>query len=377
MNLEFEDIRPYNDEEINAAMKRIANNRQFDAIARKLFPSVPKELLREKMSHISDTRTFQVEIMHPAIKSILKTSSDSCTFSGLENLDRNSAYLFISNHRDILLDAAILQLVLYENGYKTSGITFGSNLMSGDLAVDIGKANKMFKVEREGTNAEIYRHSKHLSAYIRYSITEKNESVWIAQRNGRTKDGIDKTETGVIKMFSMSGPSDFVTNFSEINIAPMSISYEYEPCDFLKTAELYQKEIFGSYTKASGEDLNSVLTGIVQKKGGIHINFPVPVKKEELEAISQDNVKVRISELAQIIDNRINNEFKLWKTNYIAYDIINNSNVYADKYTPEQKADFTEYMNSQLNKIIGEREVLKRIFLGIYANPVTNRQTNS
>jgi len=377
MNLEFEDIRPYNDEEINAAMKRIANNRQFDAIARKLFPSVPIDLLRDKMSQISDTQTFQVEIMHPAIKSILKASSDSFTFSGLENLDCNRAYLFISDHRDILLDAALLQLVLYDNGYKTSGITFGSNLMSGDLAVDIGKANKMFKVEREGTIAEIYRYSKHLSAYIRYSITTKNESVWIAQRNGRTKDGIDKTETGVIKMFSMSGPSDFVTNFSEINIAPMSISYEYEPCDFLKTAELYQKEIFGSYTKASGEDLNSVLTGIVQQKGSIHIAFPEPIRKEELDAISHDNVKVRISELAQIIDNRINNKFKLWKTNYIAYDLINNTNTYADKYTPDQKIDFTDYMNSQLDKIIGEREVLKRIFLGIYANSVTNRQTNS
>jgi hypothetical protein len=373
MNLEFEDIRPYNDEEINAAMRRIANNRQFDNIARKLFPTVPPELLREKMSKISDTLTFQEEMMHPAIKTILRTSSTSFDFSGLEHLDRNRAYLFISDHRDILLDAALLQVVLYDNGYKTSGITFGSNLMSGDLAVDIGKANKMFKVEREGTNAEIYHHSKHLSAYIRYSITHKNESVWIAQRNGRTKDGIDKTETGVIKMFSMSGPSDFVTNFAELNIAPMSISYEFEPCDFLKTAELYQKEIFGSYTKASGEDLNSVLTGIVQKKGGIHIAFPEPIKKEELEAIAHDNVKVRISELAQIIDKRINSKYKLWKTNYIAYDIINDTTTYANKYTPDQKASFIQHMNSQLDKIIGEREALKRIFLGIYANPVTNR----
>jgi hypothetical protein len=373
MNLEFEDIRPYNDEEINAAMRRIANNRQFNNIARKLFPSVPTEILREKMSQISDTKTFQMEMMHPAIKTILKNSSTSFSFSGLENLDRNSAYLFISNHRDILLDAALLQVVLFDNQYKTSGITFGSNLMSGDLAVDIGKANKMFKVEREGTNAEIYHHSKHLSSYIRYSITRKNESVWIAQRNGRTKDGIDKTETGVIKMFSMSGPSDFILSFNELNIAPMSISYEYEPCDFLKTAEIYQKEIFGSYTKASGEDLNSVLTGIVQPKGGIHISFPEPIKKEELESISHGNIKVRISELAQIIDKRINKDYKLWKTNYIAYDILNDTCTYAEKYTQEQKDSFIDYMNSQLSKTIGEREALRRIFLGIYSNPVTNR----
>lgn len=372
MNSEFEDIRPYNDDEINAAMRRIASNKLFNTMAEKLFPRANAEMLREKMSGISDTDTFQVEIMHPAIKNILKNSSTSFTFSGIENLDRNKAYLFISNHRDILLDAAILQVVLYENGYKTSGITFGSNLMSGQLAVDIGKANKMFKVEREGTNAEIYHHSKRLSEYIRFSINHKNESVWIAQRNGRTKDGIDKTETGVVKMFSMSGPSDFVTGFAELNIAPMTISYEYEPCDYLKTAELYQKELLGSYTKSSGEDLNSVLTGVVQQKGGIHITFSKPICKEEIEAISQENNKMRIAELAQIIDKRINPGFRLWKTNYIASDLLNNNNEFADKYTPAQKDDFINYMNSQLGKIEGETVALRKIFLGIYANPITN-----
>jgi hypothetical protein len=373
MNPEFEDIRPYNDDEINAAMLRIAANSVFDTIARKVFPSIPADVMKERITKIHDTSAFQGEIMKPIISNVLKNSSTSFSFSGLEKLDRTEAYLFISNHRDILLDAALLQIILFDSGYRTSGITFGSNLMAGEMAVDIGKANKMFKVEREGSNAEIYHHSKHLSDYIRYSITTKKESVWIAQRNGRTKDGIDKTETGVIKMFSMSGAAEFVKSFMELNIAPVSISYEYEPCDFLKTAELYQKEAFGSYTKATGEDYNSVLTGIVQQKGGIHLCFTEPVTLKELNAISQDNCKTRIAELAQIIDERINKGYKLWKTNYMAYDIINNSNTYCDKYTPDQKAAFIKYMKTQLDKIEGDMEILQKIFLGIYANPVTNR----
>jgi hypothetical protein len=373
MNPDFEDIRPYNDNEVNAAMRRIAMDSGFSTIARKIFPSIPVDVIKEKLLSISDTETFQREVMRQIIVSAISRSSTSFDISGLEKLDHKKAYLFISNHRDILLDAALLQLKLLDNGYKTSGITFGSNLMSGQLAVDIGKSNKMFKVERSGTNAEIYHHSKHLSHYMRYSIVHKNESVWIAQRNGRTKDGIDKTETGVIKMFSMSGSSDFIKNFTELNIAPLSVSYEYEPCDYLKTNELYQRETNGSYTKAPKEDLNSVLTGIVQQKGGIHLFFTEPVTRAEIESIAVGNSKIRIAELAHIIDTRINSGYKLWKTNYIAHDIINKCTTFSDKYNHEEKDSFIQYMNTQLDKIEGDREKLQKIFLGIYANPITNR----
>jgi hypothetical protein len=277
--------------------------------------------------------------------------------------------MFIANHRDIVLDSAILQTIFVANNIKTSEITFGSNLMRPQLVVDIGKINKMFKIVRGGTAREIFVNSLNVSEYMRYAITEKHESTWIAQRNGRTKDGTDKTEIAVLKMFAMSNKKPFTENLSELNITPIAVSYEYEPCDFMKTREIYISRR-QDYVKAPGEDLNSILHGILQFKGNTHYTICEAVTTEELTECEKLPHSERFKELANIIDKKIYKGYKLWKTNYIAHDILHKKSEFTDLYSPNDRERFIEYMNNGLNQIDGNRNELQEIFLGIYANSV-------
>ena len=198
--------------------------------------------------------------MFNAIESIINKTSSGLTYNGIENVDKNINYMLVSNHRDIALDATLLAYIFYINNLDTFEITFGSNLMQGDFVIDFGKINKMFKISRGGNARDFYKDSLHVSNYMRHTITEKKQSVWIAQRNGRTKDGSDETEIGVLKMFSLSSDKNFVENLNEIKILPISISYEYEPCDFLKAMEIYISS-YQKYIKEAGEDLRSIITG--------------------------------------------------------------------------------------------------------------------
>lgn len=367
----FDDIRSYNDSELNAAMLRIIENDNFNVIAERYFPGVPIDNLKNTIAGFHDIDTMQKIIMHPIIRGIAHTSTTSFTWSGIEKLDPAKPYLFVSNHRDIILDAALLQLVLFENRFPTTEITFGSNLMINRFIIDIGKSNRMFKVERGGSRIDMYHHSSHLSDYIRYCI-KNNRSVWIAQRNGRTKNGFDKTEAGVLRMFGMSGDKDFVKNYEELNIVPISISFEYEPCDYMKTNELYQREVNGSYTKTDDEDFRSILIGVNSNKGGVHISINDVISREDLQAIVETGTKSPVNELANLMDKRINSNYKLRKTNYMAFDLLKNSAKFAYKYTPEERATFLQFTDTQLANIKGNHARLREIFLTIYANPVIN-----
>ena len=313
--------------------------------------------------------------MHPAIRSIVKQTSSGLTCSGFDNIDPDNAYLFIANHRDILLDSAILQILLVEHNFETSEITFGSNLMTSEFVIDAGKVNRMFKVFRDGTKREMLTNSKRLSAYMRYAITQKNTSLWIAQRKGRTKDGNDKTEPGLLKMLNISGTGNFIENFTELNIVPLTISYEYEPCDVLKVKELYYS-LKAPYKKSPGEDLNSIITGITQQKGRIHLSIGKPIN-DKLYKIEEKANNDKINQLARMIDKQIYDNFKLWKTNYIAYDILYNNGKYLNKYTSEDKKAFKNYLTKQLINIKGDKKILEKIFLNIYANPVENKNIYS
>ncbi|MDL2243156.1 1-acyl-sn-glycerol-3-phosphate acyltransferase, partial [Bacteroidales bacterium OttesenSCG-928-K03] len=325
---------------------------------------------------------MQRRVMFPVVMQLMSKTSTGLSSDGIENLNREKASLLISNHRDIVLDAGILQIILVQNKFNTTGITFGDNLLMSEMIRIIAKSNKLFIAYRGKDLKEFWNHSKKMSQYIRYQIQQMNQSVWIAQRNGRTKDGDDKTDQGVIKMLDMSRSDDFVQGFKDINISPCAVSYEYEPCDFLKTFELYMTRR-GPYVKQEDEDLNSILVGIMQNKGGIHFSFAKPISEEEiLEADGyQKNDKFRF--LASCVDKRIYEGYKLWKTNYIAYDIVNNSNTFTDRYSIKEKENFVNYMNNGLNKIIsdgfyGNKEFdfseLEEIFLNIYANPIKNKK---
>lgn len=369
----FDTLRPYYDSETNEVMQRIAGDDVYLKAMAYLWPQMSKEEAIEKALTTKSPYEFQTGYMHHAIWSIVNSTSNGLTYSGIEQLDNDKAYLYIANHRDILLDSALLQVILDKEGFETSEITFGSNLMEKGFITDFGKMNRMFMVKREGNVKELYDISRQLSAYIRHTILDKKVSVWIAQRNGRTKDGNDQTQTGLLKMLQMSGGKDFQKNFSELNIVPLTISFEYEPCDALKVQELYLSELHSKYVKAPGEDLNSILTGIKQPKGKIHVSFGKPIQEEleEINKATNDNEKIK--QLAAIIDKQIHQNYKLHAVNYIAYDVLNKTNVFESNYTPTEKEIFLKYIDTHLKKLNGEEDVLKTMFLKLYANPVSNK----
>lgn len=368
----FDDIRPYYDSEISDAMKRIAGSELFPLISSYVFPGRDMEEVRDLICNITTIDQFQHEVMSVVNEQVIKRSMTKFTYGGLDRLNADKRYLFVSNHRDIMLDSSLLQYLLHINGHETSEITFGANLMCHPLVIDIGKSNKMFKVERGGTLMDFYRSSLHLSDYIRYAITEKKQSVWIAQRNGRTKDGNDHTEPGLISMFASSYPADKVRALDELHIVPVSISYEWETCDILKTLELYESRIT-CYVKKPGEDLNSILTGIVTDKGHVHIEICEPVRLEELQSLDSLTKQEYVRSVAKLIDKRINAAYHLHANNYIAFDLRYGTDRYSDKYTPSQKEEFLERLKELIRYESYELETLSDILLGIYANPINSR----
>lgn len=370
----FDDIRPYYNAEIPAAMQRIALHEAFPVLARFVFPDRDVESVRRMVASIECIEEFQQQVMYYVNRQIIERSTTAFTCGGVENIDPQQNYLYVSNHRDIMLDAALLQNVFLEHHIDTAEITFGENLMRGELVIDIGKSNKMFKVERPGGSImEFYKASMHLSDYIRNTLLERHQSVWIAQRNGRTKDGIDRTDQGIIKMFAMSRNDDQVKSIAELNILPVAVSYEWESCDVLKTLELYSRRQ-GPYKKAEGEDLNSILTGILQPKGRVHFELCRPVALDELEPFALSNATEYHKQVARLIDQRICSAYRLMPNNYIAHDLLSGTETYADQYSTDQKNAFVAHM-AQLDDYADRYDLatLRSIFLGIYASPVDSK----
>lgn len=364
----FDDIRPYVDSEIPAAMQRIVSDKYFPLVCDFLFPGKPVQAIAATMGGCRTVDEFQYRIMYDVIYSIAHKTTDGLSVSGMERLDPDKDYLFVSNHRDIMMDAAFLQVLLVDAARRTSEITFGANLMQGQLVIDVGKCNKMFRIERPTTVTsprDFLQKSQYVSEYIRYAIKEKKESVWIAQRNGRTKDGIDLTDQGIVKMFGMSGGADKVEALAELNIAPLAISYEWEPCDELKALELYAKSSGQPYIKKPGEDLNSILTGITQPKGRVHLTVCEPLKKAELEAFRGLPASAFNKEVANLIDSRIRPAYRLYPNNYIAADLIKGKRSHS--YTNAEKDAFVAHVDSITKEY---PEELRDILLHMYANPV-------
>ena len=368
----LDEYRPYYDNEVPEAVARIASDSLFEPIVRYVFPNEDYKGFVDDFRLIASVYDFQAKVMDKAIGNIVRATAADLSYSGIDLIDPKKSYTYISNHRDIVLDSAILQTIFYANHIKTSEITFGSNLMRPQIVVDIGKINKMFKIIRGGTAKEIFVNSQNVSDYMRYAITHKNESTWIAQRNGRTKDGDDKTQVAVVKMLAMSSDKPFADNLAEMNIAPIAVSYEYEPCDILKTREIYLSCKNGSYTKTANEDINSIITGITQYKGRIHYTICPPIGVDELARYDSASHNDKFRLLAQDIDRRIYGGYRLFPNNYIAFDLLANGSDFASEYTHTQREAFISYTDKALSLLEGDRDELRNIFLGIYANPVGN-----
>lgn len=372
---DYTSISPYTDQEAVEALKRVARNPFLPVVSKFFFPGAPLNTFRKLLKEIHSIDDFQEIVMSRMVSTAIERSTSGFSYEGVENISGNGKFLAVSNHRDIILDPALFQYVLFSNRLQMTEICVGSNLLESNKVVsDLLRSNRMIKVIRGISARELYLSSKLLSSYIRERITSGGSSVWIAQREGRTKDGFDKTEQGLLKMFDMSGTGTFQENFNELNIIPLSISYEYEPCDIRKARELLISRS-QKYVKGPREDLHSIIIGIRQKKGNVHINIGKPLTPEEIEAASHCDKNDRYQAIRHAVDMRVIEGYKLWKTNYIAYDLVNGGKRFVDKYTPEDVDAFLAYTEHQMKKVERklDKDTLRDIFWHIYSNPVESK----
>ena len=372
---EFESISPYTDEQASEALGKLADYPAVAQASRYFFPEESPDFLKNILKQIKTIDQFQVLVMQRFVRWVLEHTAKNFSYDGISNIDPAKKFLALSNHRDIIMDPAITQLILFTNGIPMTEIAVGDNLITNEAIEYLIRSNRMIKVVRGISARELYLSSQLLSKYIRLNITEQRSSIWLAQRQGRTKNGYDVTEQGLLKMLDMSGTSDFQSNFEELNIIPMSISYEYEPCDILKARETVISRKH-KYVKAEGEDFNSIMVGIMQQKGNIHLNIGKPLTSEEIAAAAQCDKNDRYQLIRHAVDIRVIEGYRLWKNNYIAYDILNHSFRYSDKYDPADVETFVAYMEKQLNTVEPtlNREDLRKHFLEIYANPVVSKE---
>ena len=368
----FDAIRPFYDAEINAALLKVKDHPMMKALMNFAFPGVPDEIWKEQLTKTHSTRDFQCNFIYQALTQVLKKSSDGMTTSGFDTLEPNTSYLFISNHRDIILDTSLLNACLFDNGLVMTASAIGDNLVKKAFLYTLSKLNRNFLVQRGLSPREMLQSSKLLAEYIGHLLLRENRSVWIAQREGRTKDGNDATHQGVLKMLGMgSDEANLMDYFKKVKIVPVSISYEYDPTDALKIPQLMAEANKEIYIKEKNEDFMTLMSGIMGQKKRIHIHVG-KVLNEELDLIKNefDNSNKQIQALAQTIDDSILQSYKLWPTNYIAYDILHQTEMYQHLYTENEKSLFER----RLEMRIDENSAIQRDgFLAMYANPVVNK----
>ncbi|MDR0427362.1 MAG: 1-acyl-sn-glycerol-3-phosphate acyltransferase [Dysgonamonadaceae bacterium] len=375
-NAEFDDIRPFYDDEINPVIQELLKDNQFRKIVDFFTPEEEQASFIELMKTIQTKKEFQQKIVKGVVGRIRARSVKEFNSSGFENISNKEAYTYTSNHRDIVLDAAFLGVTLDEHNYKISEIAIGDNLLLFPWIKNIVRINKSFIVKRGISGRQQLEESIHLSKYIHFVINEKHESVWIAQREGRAKDSNDKTQESVLKMLAIGGDKkNFLENIKELNIAPVTLSYEYDPCDYLKAKEFQNKRDDSEFKKSKEDDLLNMRTGIEGYKGNVHLQFGKPINR----LINQINPDLPKNELifliASSIDKEIYLNYKFYPGNYIAYDRLWGNHLFQDKYTSTDVSVFNEYLNQQLNKIdLKNKDVafLTQKLLEMYANPIKN-----
>lgn len=361
------------DEEVQQGILEVSQHKKFMEGMKAFLPEELYDQIIKVKDNVKTIDDFQANITRPFLKTIQEVSISELSASGLENLNMEDKYLFISNHRDIVLDSAYLNLMLFENQISTSQIAIGDNLMKNRASEILFRINKSFVVKREGSPRELYAYSIELSKYIKRMILEKVDSVWIAQRGGRAKDGNDQTQPGLLKMISLSGGKMLKEHFQSLKVVPVAISYEFDPTGMLKTQEFLNKKRDPNFKKSFQEDLNNMLLGIRGRKGKVHFNFGKPLE-EELEVLdTAKNGKQQMEFLANIIDHSIHTNYKLNPVNYVAHDLLNSSSYYSDKYSAEEKVKYSQFFQSQIDQLVDDDEGEgTKYLLGMYANPVVN-----
>ncbi len=368
----FDKIRPFYDSEVNEALCKVADHPMMKAMMSFTYPEVEEKDWIEQLKRTHSIRDFQCNFIYHAVMKVLEKSSDGLTTSGFEKLEKHTPYLFISNHRDIILDTSLLNTCLFDHGLVMTASAIGDNLVRKTFLHILSKLNRNFLVQRGLSPRELLQSSKLMSEYICQLILRENRSVWIAQREGRTKDGNDATHPGVLKMLSMGSEEDNLMDyFKKLKIVPVSISYEYDPTDALKMPQLMAEANDEVYIKEKNEDFMTLLSGIMGQKKRIHIHVG-DVLEAELDEIASkfDNSNRQIQALAQTIDDAVLANYKLWPTNYIAYDLLNNTDKYSHLYTEKEKSLFERRLEIRIDE---SNPVELQGFLAMYANPVVNK----
>jgi 1-acyl-sn-glycerol-3-phosphate acyltransferase len=368
----FDNIRPFYDAEVNEAIQAAVNHPMMKALMGFTFPDEEEEVWKDHLMRTHSIRDFQCNFIYKSVQKVLEKSSEGLTTSGFEKLEPNTSYLFISNHRDIILDTSLLNVSLFDHGLVMTASAIGDNLVKKSFLKTLSKLNRNFLVQRGLPPRELLESSKLMSEYIAQLLLRENRSVWIAQREGRTKDGNDATHSGVLKMLAMgSDETNLMDYFKKIKIVPVSISYEYDPTDALKMPQLIAEANDQIYIKEKNEDFITLLSGIIGQKKRIHIHVG-DILDKELDKIAAeiDNKNNQIQALAQTIDDSILQSYKLWPTNYIAYDLLNKSNKYSDLYTEDEKSLFERRLEMKIDE---DNPQMLESFLAMYANPVVNK----
>ena len=369
----YNEIRPYRDYEFRGFMDNMLNSPMSDLLISTVFPGVPVEEIKNLLREINTINEFQEKVVYKALLEILSKTSSGVAKSGLENLDNKEAYLFISNHRDIILDPSILNSVIYELGFETAEVAIGDNLLETPWIKDLARLNKSFIVKRNLSVRELMQASKHLSNYIFDTIHKNNHCVWIAQREGRAKDGNDRTQPGLLTMIGMSAKGLLKEHFMNMNIVPVSISYENDPCDVDKARSLYALKFFGGYTKEKNEDNLAMRKGILGYKGKIHIHFGKPIK-DEIALLSEDLHKNElIQQIGLLLDRQIIGNYGIQKSNQIAFDLLYGKNENYEAYSVLEKEKFIDDIEQKISSMAGEPGEMRSIFLNMYAQPYKSK----
>jgi len=369
----FDDIRPYTDKEVRHKMRLMLKDPVFEEVLKHLFKVRPKvEMVKFQLRRVRSIKQLQGVFIYDLLHWLIDKTSNGLKCTGIDKLDKKEPYLFISNHRDIILDSALLNFLIFEYGMNTTQIAVGDNLLLYEWIEHTLKLNRAFVVKRNLPPRELMVASEKVSHYIRKSITEDKISVWIAQREGRTKDGNDKTQESLLKMLNMSNKKGVSDGFNELNIVPVSISYEIEPCGLAKMKELIKKEHYGQ-KKTSKDDLKSMSMGLFNPKGRISFSFGEPIRTNFELAKNNEQRNQYLKNLAEIIDSHIYKNFKLWPNNYIAYDMLMQEHRFKDKYTIEEQKKFEIMVEQAMVHIDFPITDITERFLKLYANPVINK----
>lgn len=376
---DYSDISPYDDDIFHSKMETLVKEPGFlHAVSFCMPPDAVPHLI-DDMLKITNKHDFQTQVMMPFVEMIAKTTTSGITMGGIKNYNATRSYTYITNHRDIVLDASFLNLAFLRNGLPSTEVAIGNNLLAMEWIETLVRLNKSFIVKRDTGIREALLAAKHLSGYIRYALLEKHESIWIAQREGRAKDSSDTTQDSLVKMLSLGGSGSFMDRVKELNIMPVCISYEYDPNDYLKAREFLFKRRDPGFKKSQRDDLFSMETGLLQFKGKVHFQLTprINARIDEIGNFRDNNTSARY--ISRIIDNAIHRSYEIFAINYIAFDILENTTRFAAKYSEEEKEDFLEYIRKQIDKMEvtdmteEEHDYVHHLILTMYANPLKNK----